>query len=659
MAPMNDAAESDRGARRGPLNGAAESDRGAARRRPSSRITARGALASVVMVALVSACDGSGADGAAGSGGMNATGSTSSTEVGGTTSASGGAESGTGGVPQSGSGAATGAGGAPSTGGSLGSEEEYPFPANAPAETGASLWLRFPELPIPQRLAEYRAAFTHVVSEGSSATLDIAQGELTSGLSGLTDAVVTAAQSPSGGGAVLIGTPSSSQRVAALPLASQLPALGSEGYLVTHADVDGQATIVVAANSDVGVLYGSYALLRHVQSHSALEGLSLSSVPKIQRRLLNHWDNLDRTVERGYAGQSLWNWSALPGTLSPRYVEYARANASIGINGTVLTNVNADADVLTAPYLAKVKALADVFRPYGIKVYLTARFSAPQEIGGLSTYQPSDPAVRQWWADKADEIYALIPDFGGFLVKANSEGQPGPQDHVDGANMLADALALHGGIVMWRAFVYAENSPQDRIEQAYDEFEPTDGAYEDNAMIQVKNGPLDFQPREPFHPLFGAMPQTPLVLELQVTKEYLGQNTHLAYLGPLWEEVLDADTYANGAGAPVARVIDGSAHGYEHTAIAGVANIGEDENWTGSHFNQANWYAFGRLAWDPDLPAAAIAEEWVRQTFSNDPLVVGPVTEMMMASHQTLVDYMTPLGLVHIMGTDHHYGPAP
>jgi len=274
-----------------------------------------------------------------------------------------------------------------------------------------------------------------------------------------------------------------------------------------------------------------------------------------------------------------------------------------------------------------------------------------------------DSAVQQWWTDKANEIYTLIPDFGGFLVKANSEGQPGPQDygrtHADGANMLADALAPHGGIVMWRAFVYAEDSTVDRIRQAYDEFKPLDGQFRSNVLVQPKNGPLDFQPREPFHPLFGGMPQTPLALELQVTKEYLGQDTHLAYLGTLYEEVLQADTYASGAGSTVARVIDGSLHGYSTTAMAGVANIGNDTNWTGSHFNQANWYVYGRMAWDPDLDAQTIADEWIRQTFSNDPVVVAPVTEMMIESREAVVNYMTPLGLAHIMASDHHYGPGP
>ncbi|WP_437886496.1 alpha-glucuronidase family glycosyl hydrolase [Sorangium sp. So ce307] len=543
-----------------------------------------------------------------------------------------------------------------------GSDEEYPLPDSLPDETGADLWLRYPQVPIPGRLAEYQAAFKRVIKSGSGASLDIAEDELVEGLSGLTGGTVETGAAVEGQGAVVIGT-ATADIIKGLPLAARLGALGPDGYLVETADVGGQPVIAVAGNTEVGVLYGTFALLRHLQSHSTLEGLSLSGSPRIKNRILNHWDNLDRTVERGYAGRSIWDWSALPGTLSPRYKDYARANASIGINGTVLTNVNANAQVLTPSYLVKVKALADVFRPYGIKVYLTARFSAPIEIGNLSTADPNNASVKQWWTSKVDEIYRQIPDFGGFLVKANSEGQPGPHDynrtHADGANMLADALAPHKGIVMWRAFVYSDDNPPDRIKQAYEQFKPLDGKFKANVLVQAKNGPLDFQPREPFHPLFGAMPETPLALELQITKEYLGEDTHLAYVGPLYEEVLKADTHADGEGSTVARVIDGSLHGHETTAIAGVSNVGDDANWTGSHMNQANWYVFGRLAWNPDLSSEAIAEEWVRQTFSNDPVVVTPVVQMMMSSHQALVDYMTPLGLVHIMGTDHHYGPAP
>jgi alpha-glucuronidase len=378
--------------------------------------------------------------------------------------------------------------------------------------------------------------------------------------------------------------------------------------------------------------------------------------------MLDHWDNLDGSVERGYAGRSLWEWDRLPGALSPRYRDYARANASIGINGSVLTNVNASATVLTPAYLAKAAAIAGVLRPYGIRVYLTARFSAPMELGGLPTADPLDPRVREWWRRKADEVYAAIPDFGGFLVKANSEGQPGPQDygrsHADGANVLADAVAPHGGIVMWRAFVYSSTVPVDRVKQAYDEFVPLDGRFRDNVLVQVKNGPLDFQPREPVHPLFGAMPRSPLLLELQITKEYLGQDTHLVFLGPLFEEVLRADTRRAGPGTTVGRVLAGTVGGGRPGGIAGVANIGSDRDWTGSIFNQANWYAFGRMAWDPAIAPADVADEWIRMTLSPDSAVVAPVRHMMLASREAVVSYMTPLGLAHIMATGHHYGPG-
>ncbi len=556
--------------------------------------------------------------------------------------------------------------GAPADGGPAPDPNMWVYPApplDLADENGSDLWLRYPLVPIEELRALYQAGANHVVLEADSPTLQAAASELVRGLGGLTGSDVSLGGTIQGPGAVVIGKPGT-PIVDALPVAADAAALGTDGYLVAETqDAAGQSVIAVLGNTDLGVLYGSFALLRHMQMHRLLAGLSLSASPKIQHRVLNHWDNLNGSVERGYAGRSLWDWNALPNSLSPRYEAYARANASVGINGAVLTNVNADAQVLTPQYLDKVAALADVFRPYGIAVYLTARFSAPIEIGGLNTADPTNASVSQWWADKASEIYDRIPDFGGFLVKANSEGQPGPQDygrtHAQGANMLAQAVAPYDGIVMWRAFVYAEDAPVDRIREAYDEFKPLDGQFEPNVLVQPKNGPLDFQPREPFHPLFGAMPQTPLALELQITKEYLGQDTHLAYLGTLYEEVLQADTYADGEGSTVARVIDGSLHNYSTTAIAGVANIGSDANWTGSHFNQANWYVYGRMAWDQDLTAQAIADEWVRQTLSNDPVVVEPVTQMLMESREAVVNYMTPLGLVHIMASDHHYGPGP
>jgi alpha-glucuronidase len=534
------------------------------------------------------------------------------------------------------------------------------FSVSSSAEDGYDLWLRYGA---PGGRSAY-AAISAIDATGADDTpvLRTARAELKRGLDSLLGKAVPLREPgmPESDHSVVLGTAASAPIARlSLPLAT----LGPEGFVLRSIDSQGRNAIVIAGNSDAGVLYGVYHFLRHIQTGRPLAGLDVRSQPRTRLRLLNHWDNLDRHVERGYAGESIWDWHKLPGWLDPRYTDYARACASVGINGAVLTNVNANATSLTPEYIDKAKALASVFRPYGIRVYLTARFSAPIELGGLKTADPLDPSVRAWWKKKADEIYAAIPDFGGFLVKANSEGQPGPQDyrrtHADGANMLAEAVGPHGGVVMWRAFVYSNETPTDRAKQAYDEFKPLDGKFAANVLVQVKNGAIDFQPREPFHPLFGAMPKTPLMMEFQITKEYLGFATHLAYLGPLYEEALDADTRVKGKGSTVARVVNGELHGYTVTGMAGVANIGSDRNWSGSHFDQANWYAYGRLAWDPELSSRDIAEEWVRMTFSNDPAFVKPVVDMMMRSREAVVDYMTPLGLAHLMGTGHHYGPAP
>ncbi len=513
----------------------------------------------------------------------------------------------------------------------------------ARAEDGYRLWLRYDRIDDEALRAAYAAAARNVVLEtpnaSDSPTLSAARDELIAGLRGL------------------LGSPVS---FAIERARAPRPATGGDGYAIARR---GDDTLVIAAGRDPGALYGAFALLRSLQTHVPVAGLAAASSPRIERRILDHWDNLNRTVERGYAGDSLWEWYLLPGYRSPRYRDYARACASIGINGSVLNSVNADALVLTAPYLEKVAALADEFRPYGIRVYLSARFSAPIELGGLKTADPLDPAVVAWWRAKADEIYRHVPDFGGFLVKANSEGQPGPQEygrtHADGANMIADAVAPHGGIVMWRAFVYEVMPDVDRVNQAYAEFKPLDGKFRDNVVVQIKNGPLDFQPREPFHPLFGAMPRTRLALELQITQEYLGASIQLAYLGPLFEEALRSDTYRSGPGSTVARVIDGSLRGGGLTVIAGVANTGTDRDWTGHPLAAANWYAFGRLAWDHSLDSAAIADEWMRMTFSSDPRVLAGLGRMLASSRETVVDYSMPLGLHHIMATDHHYGPGP
>ena len=528
------------------------------------------------------------------------------------------------------------------------------------AEDGYDLWMRY-RLLAPEQVKLYGGHASQLIIGSATPTQTVTREELQRGLDGLLGHGPLLSNDITRDGAIIVGTPSSSPLIAQLKLDTK--SLGNEGYLIRSVAVNGHTATAIVGNTDVGALYGAFHFLRLLQTEQSIDHLDIRESPRLKLRVLEHWDYLNGQVERGYAGASIWDWWKLPDWRAPRYTDYARANASIGINGTVLNDVTDGATILTPTYLEKVAALADVFRPYGIRVYLSIRFSAPIEIGGLKTADPFDPQVQRWWREKADEIYRIIPDFGGFLVKANSEGQPGPEDygrtHADGANVLADALAPHGGIVMWRTFVYSQNNPDDRAKQAYEEFKPLDGHFRANVILPVKNGPIDFQPREPFHPLFGAMPKTPLMMEFEITKEYLGFATHLVYLGPLYEEVLSADTMVHGKGSTVAKVIDGSLEGHTLTGMTGDSNIGTDRNWTGSDFNQANWYVFGRLAWNPTLSSRTIADEWVRMTFTNNNAFVKPVVDMMMRSREAVVDYMTPLGLVHIMGPGHHYGPAP
>lgn len=437
--------------------------------------------------------------------------------------------------------------------------------------------------------------------------------------------------------------------------------LGDEGFRIKHNE---KGLAVIYANTDAGLMYGTYHLKR-LGDCGELSKLNneIVEVPAFKYRVLNHWDNPNGTVERGYAGKSLWKWEELPGKIRPEYEEYARANASIGINGTVLNNVNADACMLSTEYLEKVKVLADIFRPYNLKVYLSLNFAAPKHLAGLKTSDPLDKNVIKWWNDKVAEIYSIIPDFGGFLVKANSEGQSGPQDygrtHADGANMIADALKPYGGIVMWRAFVYAPESP-DRAKQAVEEFKPLDGQFRDNVIIQIKNGPIDFQPREPFSPLFGQLEHTNVMAEMQITQEYLGHSNHMVYLHPMWKECLDSDTYQKGEGSTVAAITLGKVHGNtKYSAIAGVTNIGDSINWCGHHMAQANWYAFGRMAWNPDLSSQQIVDEWIKQTFTTDKKFVEPVAKMLLASREACVKYEMPMGLHHCFSGAGHYGPGP
>jgi alpha-glucuronidase len=507
------------------------------------------------------------------------------------------------------------------------------------AEDGYALWLRHASLE-GEALERLRAAapvVPVVVGGPGSPTLAIAEAELRRGLAALQGYERPRLTADSTQIILACGTERGD---------------GAAGFSIAPGRVEGERAIVIAAADHLGCLYGSYALLRMLGQGERLAELRLREAPAMPLRMLNHWDNPDGHVERGYAGRSIFDWWHLPERLDPRLIDYARANASLGINAVAVNNVNARAFMLEPRYIAKLKRLADAWRPYGIRVFLSARFSAPRDIGGLATADPLDPQVAAWWKAKADEIYAAIPDFGGFLVKANSEGQPGPQDygrsHADGANMLAAALGERG-MVIWRAFVYNADDTTDRTMQAHAEFAPLDGQFAENVILQVKNGPLDFQPREPFHPLFGAMPRTRLMLEAQVTREYLGQGSGIAYLAPLWQEVLAADT---GRGGTVAQII-------APVGMAGVANTGSDRNWTGTHFDQANWYAFGRLAWNPALTSEDIAREWAAQTFTRAPAPRDAIVRMMLTSRETAVNTTGPLGLAHLMATGHHYGPGP
>lgn len=429
-----------------------------------------------------------------------------------------------------------------------------------------------------------------------------------------------------------------------------------------------QYEATITASNPIGLLYGAYELIRlqNTDAYNTGSGnqqnfskaIDETEKPQVGLRILNHWDNLDGSIERGYAGKSIFKWEeiklgkngkggSISKSLHDRLITYARANASLGINGSVLNNVNASPKMMTAEYINKVKVIANILRPYGIRVYLSINFASPMALGYTKTADPLDKKVQQWWQKKAKEIYATIPDFGGFLVKANSEGQPGPGDyhrtHADGANMLADAVKPYGGIIMWRSFVYGDNHKgEDRVKQAVSEFKGMDGKFRDNVILQSKNGPLDFQPREPYAPIFDNIKQTPQIAELQITQEYLGQSKHLTYLAPMWKEFF------------------GFVNPDRLVGISGVANIGDDANWCGHPFSQANWYAFGRLAWNPSLTAEEIAHEWLVQTYENqDEKFTKPVEMMMMTSREACVNYMMPLGLHHIFKFDHHYGPEP
>lgn len=528
-------------------------------------------------------------------------------------------------------------------------------------EDGYDLWLRYVEVQDSELLVHYRNNLTQIIVQGDSPTAKATREELQRGLSGLLGREVPLGNAVTLDGAVVVTAPDS--------LSDELAPVRGDGYILLTKKVGGKKITIIGAKTSLGALYGAFGLLRLIQTNQPIDKLNVVDNPRIQHRMLNHWDN---TSGRGtYFGRSinLSKWHELPDKLDPLYTDYARANASIGINGTVINNFTVD--LLRMEDLKKIAGLAKVYRPYGIRIYLSINFASPLRleapgegggIGDLDTADPRDPRVAKWWKDKADEIYSIIPDFGGFLVKADSEGMPGPKqygrDHAEAANMLAAALKPHGGLLIWRAFVYDQEVDPDRAKRSYEDFKPLDGKFAPNVIVQVKNGPLDFQPDEPFHPLFGSMPQTPLMMEFEIKQEYHGRVTDLVYLGEQWAEVLKSDTFEKGRGSTIARVVDGSLDGHAITGIAGVANIGDDRNWTNHPFAQANWYALGRLGWNPYLEADEIAREWVRMTWGNEPTLVNTIHTMMKGSWQSAVDVRSPLGLNFVCARDHH-NPDP
>ena len=538
------------------------------------------------------------------------------------------------------------------------------FAIAATAEDGYNAWLRYAPIADPARLDYCRTHAAEIVFPGAeSGDWSRAAGELRRGLSGMLGVEIPVAERATRDGAVILivkptraGDLLSGTR-RSLEAAERQKA--AEGYLIFSTTVDGKACTIISSETDRGLIYGAFAFLRRVATGGTLSDLSQLEQPAAHIRMINHWDNLSMSVERGYAGKSIFRWDQLP-IRDSRTLDYARMLASVGINAIAINNVNAQPAFLSTENLEKVAIVAEDFREYGVQVFLSANFAAPEVIGGVSTADPLHPEVRAWWKAKANEIYRLIPDFGGVLVKANSERQPGPNDygrtHVDGANMLAEAFAPHGGVVIWRAFVYAPG--QDRAREAYDSFEPFDGKFADNVILQAKNGPIDFQAREPVSPLFGQMPETNMMIELQVTQEYLGRSTHLVYLIPQWKEVLDFDTYAAGRGATVKKIISAQLFDYPLSGMAGVANVGRERNWTGHHFAASNLYGFGRLAWNPDLSAEEIAEEWAMQTWSGDPAVVATLRQMMLPSWEIYEKYTSPLG-IGVMCASNHYDPNP
>ncbi|HVU35175.1 MAG TPA: alpha-glucuronidase family glycosyl hydrolase [Opitutaceae bacterium] len=540
--------------------------------------------------------------------------------------------------------------------------------AAARGEDGYELWLRYRPEGDATRAAEYRACTRSVVLAADDAVLHAAARELVRAAAGIARAAPPVTR-VGGEGAVYLGDPGH------LVPAAELAAAGAEGFVIRAADVGGRRGIVIAANSNRGVLYGTFRLIREMQLGHPVREISLADRPRITHRLANHWDNPVRapgvrseSVERGYAGSSIFHWNELPQKIDPRLTDWARLLASLGLNGVVVNNVNTAKRglegwrLLTPEYQPKLVALAAVLRPYGVRLFISVNFFSPMLVGHLDSADPDRPEVKRWWRATADSIYAAIPDFGGFLVKADSEGEPGPMKYgrtqADGANVIADAVRPHGGFVYWRAFVY-DRQAGDRVTQPYTTFVPLDGRFAANVFVQIKPGPLDFQVREPVSTLFGALPHTHEALELQITQEYTGQDQHVCFLAPQWSNVLEFDTHAHGRGSTVARLLENQLASESGGAIAGVMNLGSARNWTGHPLAQANTYAFGRLAWNPTEGSSAIARDWVELTYNRDPAVVATISGILRASWRAYEDYTAPLGLGLLSRRQDHFLPDP
>jgi alpha-glucuronidase len=540
----------------------------------------------------------------------------------------------------------------------------YSQPAGLPAYTdddGSNLWLKYHVVGETALLADYRSKITQLVVQDTSALGISARDELTNGLSNLLAQNIPTVTAVTQNGTIVVGGAVTSPIIASLGWQADLDALGDEGFIIRSALISGKDVIAIASKTQRGALYGTFAFLRLLQSHSSLGKLNISDKPINKLRQIQDWTNWDGSIERGYAGSSILHVNELPNKVNPRIRIHARALAALGINGITLNNVNAQTDWIMAASLPKVRAIANVYRDYGVKVYLAVRFDSPAAIGGLPTADPLDARVINWWKRKIEEIYRAIPDFGGLLIKADSEGQHGPSEygrtHAQGANMLAGALKSHAGIVMWRAFVYDQHIDADRAKRSYKFYKPQDGQFADNVILQVKNGPLDFQHREPDHPLIGGMPKTKTGLELQITQEYTGQATHLVWLVPQWKSYLDFDTKATALNAKVKDVIAGTTFHYNNSLFAGVSNMGNSTNWTGQTMAQANQYGFGRLSWNPNLSAGAIADEWIKITYGADPLVIAGIKSILTGSWSTYEKYSMVGSTGEVRSHANHFDP--